>query len=57
MKTYKIEIKETLSKIIEVGASSEDEALTKIKNSYRNEDIILDENDFVDVEFINIETD
>ncbi len=33
MKTYAIEIKETLSKVIEIEANTEEEALLKIKKS------------------------
>ncbi|MBK7986880.1 MAG: DpnD/PcfM family protein [Ignavibacteria bacterium] len=55
MQTFKIEVKETLSRIIEIEANSEDEAYLKVKGMYRNEEIVLDENDFVDTDFIEIE--
>ena len=48
MEIFKIEITETLQKVIEVSASSLDEALEIIKNKYNNEDIVLDSNDYVD---------
>lgn len=51
MEIYKIEIKEFLSKIIEIGANSEDEAISKIKELYYAEEIVLTENEFVTVEF------
>jgi hypothetical protein len=53
MKTYKIEVKETLSRIIEINANSIDEALENVQKIYKNEEIILDNDDFVEVDFIN----
>lgn len=53
MKTYKIEVKETLSRIIEINANSIDEALGNVQKIYKNEEIILDNDDFVEVDFIN----
>ncbi|GIV27270.1 MAG: hypothetical protein KatS3mg027_1084 [Bacteroidia bacterium] len=47
MKTFKIEIKEVLSRIIEIKANSLDEAITKTREMYRNEEIILDSSDYV----------
>lgn len=54
METFKIEVKETLSKIIEIEANSNEEAILKIKDLYNKQDIVLDENNFVEVEFIKI---
>jgi hypothetical protein len=53
MKTYKIEVKETLSRIIEINANSIDEVLENVQKIYKNEEIILDNDDFVEVDFIN----
>ena len=50
-KKYEIEIIEMLQRIVEVKAENEEEALDRIKKMYRNEEIVLDERDFVDVEF------
>ena len=50
-KSFKIEIKETLSRVVEVKASSLDEAFNKVQSKYHDESIILDSNDFTDVEF------
>ena len=50
MKEFKIEITETLSKIIEIQANDVDEALEAIKEMYYQELIILDSRDFVDKE-------
>jgi len=55
METFKIEVKETLSRIIEIEANSADEAFLKIENLYKNEEIILANDDFVDVEFSTLE--
>jgi hypothetical protein len=38
METFKIEIKEFLSRIIEVEANSIDEAISKVRQMYKNED-------------------
>ena len=51
MKKFDIEIEETLQKVVSVDANSVDEAIDIVHEMYRNEEIILDENDFKDVEF------
>lgn len=51
MKTFKIEVKEILSRIIEVKAENEEEALNHIQEQYQEEEIVLDSNDFIDTEF------
>jgi len=48
MEIFKIEIKEKIQKVIEVSASSLDEALEIIKNKYNNGEIVLDSNDYID---------
>lgn len=48
---YKIEITETLQKIIEIEAGSASEALALVELDYRNEIISLCEKDLVDTEF------
>lgn len=55
MPTYKIEITETLQKQIEVEASSKEEAIKKAKEQYQNQEIVLNENDYVDTEYSYIE--
>lgn len=47
MKTYIIEITETLVGEFEVQSVSESEAIAKIEDDYRNEKIILDDSNFV----------
>jgi len=50
METFKIEVKETLSRIIEIEANSNDEAVLKVKEMYQMEEIVLDYDDFVTTE-------
>ena len=50
---YKIEIKETISRIIDIEAENESEAIIKARTKYRNQDIILDSTDYMDTE-INV---
>ena len=47
---YIIEITETLQRQIEVEAQNESEAIKLIKEKYKNEEIILSEQDFIDYE-------
>ena len=39
---YKLEVRELLSKVVEVKASSVEEAIDKVKEMYRTEEIVLD---------------
>lgn len=50
MRKFNIEFTETLQKTIEIEAESLDEALTKAKEMYHNEEVVLTSEDFVDVE-------
>lgn len=50
MKTFEIEITETLQRIIEIEAKSEDEAYQTVLKKYKNEEIILDDSDFINKE-------
>lgn len=50
MNKFKIEITETLSKIIEVEADNIEEALERVETMYKEEKIILDSSDFIDKE-------
>lgn len=43
---YSIKVEEVLSRIINVKADSEDEAIEIIENMYDNEKIILDSSDY-----------
>lgn len=44
---FKIEITETLQRIVTVEANSVLEALNKVEEQYDNEEIVLDSNDFI----------
>ena len=46
MPLFKIEIVETLSRIVEVEAKDEKEAYNMVEEAYKNEDIILTADDF-----------
>lgn len=48
---YKVNVKELLSRIIEVEAENEEEAEEKVKEMYMNEEIVLDVSDFQSVEY------
>jgi hypothetical protein len=47
MKKYKVEITETLQRIVEIEATSAGKAVQKIRKQYKEEEIVLSENDFV----------
>lgn len=51
MDEHKIEIKETLSRIVTVIAASEQDAVDVVEMQYTNQGIVLDAEDFQDVEF------
>lgn len=48
---FKIEIQETLSKTIEIEAKNLNEAILKAKSLYKDEEIILGEQNYVNTEF------
>ena len=50
MNTYKIQITETLSRVIEIQASDLDEALHTVEDDYKREAIVLDADDCVECE-------
>lgn len=55
MKTYKVQIAETLIKDIIINAETELEAKQKVIEQYKNSNIILTADDFADVDFITSE--
>jgi hypothetical protein len=55
MKIYKIEIKETLSRTIEIEAASMDEAFLVVKEMYQSEEIMLGAEDHISTDFIELE--
>lgn len=47
MEAYKIEVKEYLSRVIEIEAESRNEAISIVKEMYKAEEIVLDSEDYV----------
>ena len=50
-RTFQIEIIKTLSNIVEVVAEDEQSALVKAQEMYRNEQVVLYPDDFIDAKF------
>lgn len=50
MKTYEIEITETLQRVVEIEANSESEAYNIVNQKYKNEEIVLNDSDFVNTD-------
>lgn len=50
MKKYEVLVEETLSRMIEVQAEDESKALEIVKEMYKNCEIVLDYEDFFNVE-------
>ncbi|WP_350561983.1 DpnD/PcfM family protein [Psychrobacter sp. CAL346-MNA-CIBAN-0220] len=50
-KTFHIEIIETLSQIVESVAEDEQTALLKAQQLYRNEEVVLDSEDYMDTKY------
>jgi len=44
---FKIEVQEYLSRTVEIEANNSDEALSKVKEQYQKEEIVLDAEDYV----------
>lgn len=54
---YQVEVTETLSRITTVLASSKREAIKLVEAKYRDEEIVLTSDDWVDTEFLIREED
>jgi len=54
MKTYTIEVRELLAKVVKIKAESEDAALSSVQDMYNNSVLVLDYNDLADLSFVNI---
>ncbi len=50
MKKFRIEITEVLSRIVEIEAENEDDAIETVWQMYRNCDVVLDASDYVETE-------
>lgn len=55
MKRYKIEVQELLSRVVEIQASSAEEAIDKVREMYRAEEIVLNGDDCVETEIDELE--
>ena len=51
MKKYSIEVLEVLSRIVEVEASDEEDAIKQVRQKYRKCEIVLDDPDYKETEF------
>ena len=51
MKEYNVEVCETLIRIVTVEAMSEEDASKFVRYDYNNAELVLDSDDFFDVEF------
>lgn len=49
-KSYKIEIEETLSRVLEIKANSLEDAISIVQQKYSNEEYLLNENDYKGVD-------
>ena len=52
MQIFKVEIQESLARLVDVEAADEKEAVEIAMNAYQNRDLELDSEDFVDVDFV-----
>ena len=50
-KVFQIEIVEMLSNLVEISAENEQEALLKVQELYRNEEVVLYPDDLIDTKF------
>ena len=57
LKTFYISVTETLKKTVEVRAEDEYEAIQKVSDAYHDEQIVLDSDDYVDVDFDDVTDD
>ena len=51
MKKFSIEVLEVLSRIVEVEASDEEDAIKQVRQKYRKCEIVLDDSDYKETEF------
>ena len=51
MKEFQVEVCETLIRIMTVEAQSEEQALEFVRYDYNNAELVLDSDDFFDVDF------
>jgi len=51
MKEFEVEVVETLIRIVTVEAMSEEDAIKFVQYDYNNAELVLDSDDFFDVDF------
>ena len=51
MKSYKVEITETLRRTVNVKARDYDEAINKVREAWRRSEYVLDADDFLEAGF------
>ena len=51
IKEFQVEVCETLIRIVTVEAQSEEQALRFVRYDYNNAELVLDSDDFFDVDF------
>ena len=51
MKSYKVEITETLRRTVNVEARDYDEAINKVREAWRRSEYVLDADDFLEAGF------
>ena len=51
MKKYLVEITETSQRQLTISAETRDEAEQKVRQKYRNGEIVLNEQDYIDTDF------
>jgi hypothetical protein len=56
METFKIEIQEILARVVEVQADNIHDAFSKVDDRYKKAEIVLDYNDFAEVNFADIDS-
>lgn len=54
MKKFEIIVNETLERVVEILADTEEEAIELVRFQYNNGSIVLDSNDFIGVDYIKI---
>jgi hypothetical protein len=54
MNKYKIKITETLQKKVEMEEHNKEDTMYKVTKIYKNSEIILNDNDFVNLDFNNL---
>ena len=54
MNKYKIKITETLQKTVKMEENNKEDTMYKVTKIYKNSEIILNDNDFLNLDFNNL---